>query len=463
MIIRPSSGGGLILKKFTYIAEIYGKNTLYFNGPYAFLVTSDPVTIKDILTSKLCFDKPDVAYAGIKHSIGKGLIYVAGEQWYHDRKILNGAFKSAKLQALLPTFNRRIGGLLHNIDRAIDSGSEVPLQSYCMNTQFSWHWQFAIKSKVETRSSSYLPAACTKQLAGLCVSKYISEMMSNVIYLIGFVRALARRTIFKEAAGTIEDALDLLAESLNNLTELRGSDPSYIESTATVVDTLEKAVHRDAITRENAKTHLMHLLSGAFETSPKTLYYTFMLLAMHPDIQQLAYEEICDIFPADDDGDFDVNYKHLNQLVYLDMIINESLRLWPVVPQVGRQVSGSDLKLSNGVVLPKGLRIMIDIYSLHRSQEIWGADAHKFNPDNFLPHNKDSRHQYSYIPFTKGLRNCIGMRYSLIVMKIVLARLLKRYEFSTTAKIEDLVFENHVSLYLTNTPELKILRRKKNA
>ena len=127
---------------------------------------------------------------------------------------------------------------------------------------------------------------------------------------------------------------------------------------------------------------------------------------MFPEYQQKAFEELLLIFP--DQKDFEVTYSNTQDMVYMDMVLNEVMRIMTPVPIVSRQTS-HEVKLSNGIILPKGVQIAIDIFHMHRRKDIWGPEAHLFNPYNFLPSNMEGKHPYAFIPFTKGIRNCIGM------------------------------------------------------
>lgn len=102
------------------------------------------------------------------------------------------------------------------------------------------------------------------------------------------------------------------------------------------------------------------------------------------------------------------------------------------------------------MTIPAGATVGICIYTLHRNVEVWGEDANQFNPDNFLPENVGSRHPYSYIPFASGARNCIGDKYAMLSMKILIINLLRGYKFSTHLKLEELKTEMHLTLKLTN-------------
>ncbi|KAG5278582.1 hypothetical protein AALO_G00100530 [Alosa alosa] len=90
---------------------------------------------------------------------------------------------------------------------------------------------------------------------------------------------------------------------------------------------------------------------------------------------------------------------------------------------------------SGGVIIPKGAIVMVPTYALHRDPEIW-TDPETFNPERFSKENKESIDQYTYMPFGLGPRNCIGMRFALISMKLAIVELLQRFTISTCAETE---------------------------
>lgn len=127
------------------------------------------------------------------------------------------------------------------------------------------------------------------------------------------------------------------------------------------------------------------------------------MLAMHQDVQERVFQEIVSVFGL---SDLEITTEEILKLEYLSMVINESLRLFPITPLIGREIK-KDVQLEK-FTLPAGSSIVIPIYKVHRNVDTWGPNSNLFDPDNFLPENIEKRHPYSYLPFSNGPRNCIG-------------------------------------------------------
>lgn len=88
----------------------------------------------------------------------------------------------------------------------------------------------------------------------------------------------------------------------------------------------------------------------------------------------------------------------LNKMPYLDMVVNESMRILPVVPFVTRQTN-AEIVL-DGYTVPKGAEILIPILKIHTNPKFWGDDANVFRPERFEKEAMKNIHPYAYIPFT---------------------------------------------------------------
>ena len=143
----------------------------------------------------------------------------------------------------------------------------------------------------------------------------------------------------------------------------------------------------------------------AYETTATSVYTSIMCLAMLPEYQDKLYDELHAVIP---DKNVEITHDDLQNVNYLECVVNEAMRLLTPVPIVARMCT-DDVDIGNGIILPKGVQIAIDIFNLHRDEKIWGPDSKSFNPDHFAKANLANKHPYSFIPFTKGIRNCIGV------------------------------------------------------
>jgi len=148
-----------------------------------------------------------------------------------------------------------------------------------------------------------------------------------------------------------------------------------------------------------------NIIFAASDTLSITVNNVLILMAMFPEYQDNVFEELAEVFPSG--GEFEASHADLEKLVKLDRVLHETMRLIPAVPLLIRQTSHS-IQLSNGFYIPEGVTLMIDIFHTHRNKDIWGPQANAFNPDNFLPENKRARPPYSYLPFSKGKKTCLG-------------------------------------------------------
>lgn len=98
----------------------------------------------------------------------------------------------------------------------------------------------------------------------------------------------------------------------------------------------------------------------------------------------------------------DLTYDMLNQLKYLDMVLKESLRIYPSVPGFGRVLT-EDVTI-NGVVVPAGTDVFVSIYAIHHNSDYW-EDPEKFDPERWTSENSEGRDPYQYVPFSAGARN----------------------------------------------------------
>ncbi|OXA48937.1 cytochrome P450 4c3 [Folsomia candida] len=201
--------------------------------------------------------------------------------------------------------------------------------------------------------------------------------------------------------------------------------------------------------------HIFTIYGAGFETTASGMNYTLFLLALNPSVQEKVHFELDSIFGSDTNRD--ITLKDLSDMKYLEMCVNEALRIYPPVPSIVRHAQ-EDIPLGNGQIAPKGAQVMILIREILRDPAHF-PDPEVFNPDKFLPDECAARHLFAYIPFSSGPRNCLGMKYALKQMKTCLAHIFRQFRVSTVQKREDIsllygmVLELKPNLELILTPK----------
>ncbi|XP_037943170.1 probable cytochrome P450 313a4 [Teleopsis dalmanni] len=437
-----------ILPTFSKYIEIYGPVFLSWLGPIPFLVVSEPQIAQDILVSSHCVNK-GIIYDALDDGTGHGLFSLKNPDWHVHRKLLNPAFSQKILLSFIPIFNENINELMRILDQHIGRG-EIELtkifQVVTLNIAAQTTMGKNISGIQNTEKQSLIK--CYQ-----CVLEHMTEMCFSPLLRYKWVQyLLGTYKPYSEAKNEIRKFIkNLIQEKLSTNTPIEEKDKNIFINIAI------ELLKRGDFTMQNVEDESNVIVFGAFETTANTIAYTLMMLSMFPECQEKVFEEIRSIFPYQ--GEFDVNYIDIKQMTYMDMVINETMRVMAPVPLVARQTA-EDIHLSNGAIVPKGVQVVIDIFHMHRRKDIWGDEAWNFNPENFLPTNLEEKHSYAFMPFTKGLRNCIGWKYGLISVKITLAKLLRNYRFTTNFKYKDLAFVEDITLKFKETPLFQVFRRE---
>lgn len=174
-------------------------------------------------------------------------------------------------------------------------------------------------------------------------------------------------------------------------------------------------------------------LTGGHGATTATFGMFIQLMGAHPDIQEKVYQEVSAVF--DGDSQRELTLDDLNKLKYTELCIKECLRLYPGVPIFPRAVL-RPLTLSDGTVVPVNTTLLLIPFLLHRDPETF-PDPEKFIPERFEVGHSD-RHPYSWIPFSKGPRDCIGKAFSMIEMKVYVAYLMNNFKVVKAVNTEDM-------------------------
>jgi len=244
---------------------------------------------------------------------------------------------------------------------------------------------------------------------------------------------LRRLPVYRRVGEMLAEADEIL---LAEIAERRG-DPR-LASREDILSLLVGARFEDGSTMNDAelRDQLMTLLMAGHETTATGLAWAFDLLFRAPQKLQRLRAELAQ-----------------GHHEYLDAAIEETLRVRPVVPFIGRQLRvPTEL---GGYELPEGTTVMPSIYLAHTRRDLY-PDPQAFRPERFLDGGPDT---YSWIPFGGGTRRCIGAAFAQLEMRVVMRTVLGRAELRPATNQAEPIVRRNVTLSPRNgTPAILVSR-----
>ncbi|XP_023236726.1 cytochrome P450 4C1-like [Centruroides sculpturatus] len=154
-------------------------------------------------------------------------------------------------------------------------------------------------------------------------------------------------------------------------------------------------------------THVLFTISHGYHTFSITLAWAIYELGRYPNIQRKIQNELDEIFR--DDPNRSTTKEDLSKMAYLQLFIKEILRKYPALPVTMR--SSEKMLRFGEEMIPKNSIYFIDIFHMQRNPEIY-TNPEVIDPDRFLEENSKRRHPYSFVPFSAGIRKCIGKDFN---------------------------------------------------
>ncbi|XP_076416751.1 cytochrome P450 3A13-like isoform X2 [Peromyscus maniculatus bairdii] len=429
----------------------YGNMWGLYNGLVPVLVITEPDMIKNVLvkafysvfTNRRPFGPPGIMKKGVTQS--------ENEEWKRIRSLLTPTFSSGKLKEMFHIIQEYGDLLVKNISQEVEKGKNVTTKdifgAYSMDVTTSTLFGVKVDSLnnpqdpfVKNTRKLYIFDSFNPLAFSSALFPFLSRVYDKLNICVfpsdatSFFKNFIERTKKDRLADTQEHRVDFLQLMMNS------QNSKDTESYKPLSD-LE--ILAQSIT----------FIFAGYETTSTVLSFIAYLLAIHPNVQKKLQQEIDAVLP----NKVPATYEALVEMEYLDMVVNETMRLYPVIGRINR-ISKEDAEI-NGVFIPKGTVVVIPIFVLHQNPKYW-PDPEEFHPERFSKENKDRINPYTYLPFGYGPRQCIGMRFAFINLKLAIVKILQNFSLYPCEETE-------VPLKLSNkiihTPEnpivLKIISR----
>ncbi|CAG2172142.1 unnamed protein product [Oppiella nova] len=415
------------------------------------LIVSDLELIKQILVKDFNAFRNRQPRARSKKQIMKSMFRARDDDWKRVRAIASPTFSSGKMRKMYALINRCCEDFIDSFDKDVSNGmNEVELTrlmgAYTMDVIASC----AFATKTNTYADPNNPfIASAFNIRNIAVWKGMLDtfiprfLINNYIYRrvvdvgasgMDFFNDVTRSLIKKrkENHEKHNDFLQLLLDAERPEGDIReASDANEAHHVNEGKDEMKAnaeaftGVSEKKLTEDEILAQCLTFFTAGYGMTALTLSHCTYELALNPGLQDRLYEETKEAFNEKGEMDYEV----LSRLPFLDALISETLRNSPQILHLQREAM-EDVMLGNtGVKIEKGVSVEIPVYAIHHDPNHY-PDPFTFNPDRFMPQNRDHIQPYTYLPFGSGPRNCIGMRFALLEAKLALAKISHSFRFS---------------------------------
>ncbi|XP_034087300.1 cytochrome P450 3A40-like isoform X2 [Gymnodraco acuticeps] len=431
----PFFGTMLAYKKgFTVFDENcfkkYGKTWGIFDGRQPVLCITDPAMIKTVLI-KECYS----LFTNRRNFHLNGELYDAvsiaeDDQWRRIRSVLSPSFTSGRLKEMFSIMKHHSANLLSSMKKKADKDEPLEMKEFFGPYSMDVVTSTAFSVDIDSLNNPSDPFVTN-------IKKMLKFDFFNPVFLLvaffPFMGPIFEKLNYAFFPASVTDFFYAALQKIKTGRE-QSKQKSRVDFLQLMIDSQKthdsSKVEKDkGLSDHEILSQAMIFLFAGYETSSSSLSFLAYNLAINPHIMKRLQEEVDSTFP----NKGPVEYQALMEMEYLDGVINESLRLYPIAPRLER-VAKATVEI-NGLVIPKDMVVIVPTWTLHRDPDLW-PEPEEFKPERFSKENKGNIDPYTYMPFGAGPRNCIGMRFALVMMRLALVEILQRYSFSVCKETE---------------------------
>lgn len=440
-----------------------------YGGSYRFWVNStlyvlNVVRVREaepILSSTKNIDKSRF-YKFLHPFLGLGLLNSTGPKWMHRRRILTPSFHFNILNGFHRTFVEECDQLLTTIDEHVDKGVPTALQPVMSKFTLNTICETSMGVKLSTVSGADVYRTKLYEIGEALVHRLMRPWLLNdfLCRLTGYKAAFDKLLlpVHSFTTGIINKKREQFQASSEPSVELT-EENIYLnpKKRYAMLDSLLVAEQKQLIDEAGIREEVDTFAFEGHDTTAAALVFIFFTLAHEPAVQDRIYSEILQVYNGKPQSERAFTPQDYAEMKFLDRALKECLRLWPPVAFISRNIS-EDIVLDDGTLIPAGCVANIHIFDLHRDPEQY-PEPDRFDADRFLPEEVDRRNPYAYVPFSAGPRNCIGQKYAMMELKVVIVNALLKFRVLPVTKLEDINFVADLVLRSTNPIEVRFERR----
>ncbi|XP_054715661.1 cytochrome P450 3A11-like [Uloborus diversus] len=430
------------IERYRKYGQIYGQ----FDGSGPGITIGDPRLLKNIMVK----DFPTFSSRGRGKTgdpiVDKMLVFLNGADWKRIRTIITPTFTTGKIKKMMSIFKDSAKTCVNSFKKY--AASKKPVDAKIIYGAFTM--DVIASSAFSTKIDSYNDP--NNKFVSTARSLFSRGILRFILFTIVVVLRIPLpikpsqskgMKFFKEVTlqiieertktgKTRNDFLQLLLDTAEETAEQENQFPAESEDVTAnygkddVSENMFKNTEKKtSLSQDEMVAQCIIFFLAGYETTASTLSFASYILALHPEIQELLIAELDESLKA---SNGEVTYETLQNMKYLDNVISETLRLYPPAARLQRLADQDYVLGDTGITIPKGMPVNIPVCAMHIDPKLH-PEPESFKPERFSQDEKAKRDMYAYLPFGAGPRNCIGMRFALIEIKVCLAFILSNFRF----------------------------------
>lgn len=410
-------------------------------GTKLYLFDCNPKDIQALCSAKQLLQKTS-DYRVFENWLCEGLFTSGVEKWTHRRKMITPAFNYGMIKQFMNVFEHQARILVTRLAKLAETREPVDFFQYISCYTLDTICETALGATVNAQSgqkSDYFDAVRDIIHIIDCRLKNLFYRSSSIYNLTSL--AAKEKQILKVLHGFTEGIIRQRFEHLNsdlanqNCINTENAEVNERKSLS-CLDTLLLARTPDGkpLQVKDIREEVDTIIFGGFDLTAATLKFFMYNMTLHMEYQQLCREEIFRVC-GKDTGEA-ITMEQLRQLEYLEMCIKESMRMYPSGPITARRAT-ANCKI-NEFFIPKGSDVIISPLYMGRCKNFF-PDPLVYKPQRWARDAEQKIEPSTFIPFMTGARSCLGQRYAMIMMKLVLSHLLRNYYFEPIGERQEKV------------------------
>ncbi|XP_017484850.1 PREDICTED: cytochrome P450 4d2-like [Rhagoletis zephyria] len=430
LYIRDWNVDNRIAKMFENCAK-YGKIHRFWVLHQLTIFIADPKYTEIILSSQQQITKSRF-YDFLLSWLGQGLLLSTGKKWHWRRKVITPTFHFKILEQFVEIFDQQSSAMVKKLNAHADGKTAINIFPIVCLTALDIIAETAMGVKVHAQENPDIEYVRALASAAATMSQrflkpfwrfdWVFRLVANSVYKqmledIRVMHQFTNKVIFERRAA-------LEKQKLDNTNANEDVDDVGSKRRMTLLDVLLQASQdgkplSDRDIREEVDTFMFE----GHDTTTSGISFCLYLISRHPPVQQKLVEEINQVLGPDKTRA--IKLHELQELKYLECTIKESLRLFPSVVTIGREIT-ADMQLGD-IVLPANTNISIPLFIILRDPDYF-PEPDVFKPERFASDSDNKINPFAYTPFSAGPRNCIGQKFAINEMKSMISKILRNFE-----------------------------------